>query len=595
MLREGVNLMTEEFDLNQEDTGIESTFQETDMDEDQFADEDATSEEGMGRKQKIILVSIAAAVLLGLIGLIIGLLLFSGRSDHDDLILDNVYAGGIDLSGMTVEEAMSALHVATDTSIGKEPMVIHVYDDILTLYPEDTKISLDVNAVAQAAYDYGRSGSNAENQQIRKNAHRRTYTIPLLPYLNLDLDYIRNTVENYSYTIDSEYSEPVVTLIGTRPAYDGNNFPQHQSMRVTLGTPLRRLDANDLYDCILDTYSINKLLLEYETPDILWPTVLTAQDLFDQYCTPAKDAELNTSTYEFTPEVYGYGFYVNALQKMLDEARPGETVEITLDFLEPEVLLQDLNNSLFNETLSSYKCTSPVDDNARDANLQLSCNTINGYILKPGDTFSFLDVLGDITKQAGYADAPVCSVNEPAIGGGISQVASALYHCVLHADLDVVERHNHNYATDFIELGLDAYINEGSSNLRFRNNTASPIRIDAAVSRHTVTVSLVSSAALDYQVTIRTEITSKQQPNTTYQMLLPDNSQGYRDGDVMVTGIEGYQVSVTKEKVDRNTGKLLSTSSVSTSKYKKRDEVIVRIGALPEEETHQPEETVETP
>ena len=578
--------MNENFEFTPNDNDSE-TFSD-----DWNANEDSSPDRKMTSKQKIILISIGGAVFLALLGLIIGLVAFSGRSNEDGRILENVFAGGIELSGMTVEEAINALHVATDQTIAREPMTIRIYDSTLLLNPQNTKIALDVEAIAQAAYNYGRSGNHAENQQIQSNAHKRSYTIPLLPYLNLDLTMIRNTVNDYCDSLNSEYAEPVVTLIGSRPAY-GDQTPKHQSIQITLGTPLRRLDAEDLYNQILDAYSMNELLLEYEAPDVLWPSKVNAQELFDQYCTTAQDAVLNTSTYEIIPEVYGYGFHVEALQIKLDDARPGETVEIPLSFIEPNVTAKDINGSLFEEKLTECRITSPVSDNARDANLQASCNAINGYIIKPGETFSFLKVLGDISSKTGYAKAPVCSYNETDMGGGISQTASALYHSILHADLNVVERHNHKYAPDFIELGLDAYVDGSANDLRFRNNTGAPIRIEATANRSTVSVALYSANPLSFNVSIRTEITGKEMPSTTYQMLLPDNPQGYQDGDVVVQGIEGYQVSVSKEKTDITSGALQSSSSVSTNEYKKRDQVIARIGAFDEEEPTEPDESIQ--
>lgn len=581
--------MTEEFELTPEDDTLEMSSQEAAAN-DELPFDDEQPEEKMTSRQKIILVSIGAAVLLGLIGLIVGLLLFSGRDTEDDRILQNVFAAGVDLSNMTVEEAIGALHLATDHSISQEPMVVHIYDGALTLHPNQTNARLDVEAIAQAAYNYGRSGNHADDQQIRKNAHRRSYTIPLLPYLNLDLDLIKNTVDSYCAALDSMYSESVVTLVGTRPAY-GDPNPQHQSMRITLGTPLRRLDADNLYDRILDAYSMNELLLEYETPEILWPSKIVAQDLFDQYCVCAVDAVLDTTTYTITPEVYGYGFHVDALQKMLDEAKPGETIEMPLSFLQPDVLAQDINTTLFEVKLSECTSTSTVSDTARDTNLKLACNAINGYVIKPGETFSFLKVLGEVSANRGYATVPISPYNDSVMGGGISQTATALYYSALHADLTPVEQHNHKYTTDFIELGMDAYVDGSSNDLRFRNDTGMAIQIQATANRHTVSVSLYGSNALNYSVSIRTEITGKKMPISTYQMLLPNNAQGYQDGDVMIDGIEGYQVSVFKEKVDIASGNVLSTNSVSTNTYEKRDMVIARIGVFEEDPT-EPEETL---
>ena len=585
--------MAEDFDIILDETIVDMTFPDLKDDTRKSFREASTEKPGLNRKQIIILVSIGAAVLLALVGLIIGLLLFSGRETDDDRILTNVFAAGVDLSGMTVEEAANALHVATDHGISQEPMVIHIYNDTLSLEPEEINLSLDVEALAQAAYNYGRNGTHAENQQILRNAHKRSYTIPLLPYLNLDLSLVQAAVNSYSSSIISEYSEPTITTIGNRPVY-GDSSPKHQELRITLGTPLRLLDSEDLYNQILDAYSMNQLLIEYETPEVIWPSKVVAADLFSQYCTPAQDATLDPTTYSVNPETYGYGFQVDDLQRMIDESQPGETIQITMSFLKPDILAEELSEQLFSITLTQCSTTSSLDGNARDANIKLACNAINDYIIKPGETFSFLDALGHISSDHGYADAPICSINKTVTGGGISQIASALYHCVLHSDLEVVEHHNHDYATDFIELGLDAYVDGGSKDLRFRNNTDQPILIVASVSRQTVTVSLVGSIPLSYSISIRSEITSKEAPLTSYQMLMPNNAQGYVDGDVIVSGVEGYQVSVYKEKTEISTGRLLSTDSVSIDKYSKRDEVIARIGVFEEADQVPSEDTTDT-
>ena len=523
--------MSEDFDFNLDETTVNMEFPDLNSDDAFPIAESAPQPEGFSRKKIIILVSVGAAVLLSLIGLIIGLVIFSGRKSDDNRILKNVFAAGIDLSDMTVEEAISALHVATDHGIVQDPMEVKIYEEALTLNPEDVNLSLDVEALAQAAFDYGRNGTHAENQQIQNNAHKRSYTVPLLPYLNLDYEAIQLAVDSYCASVVSEYKEPVIKLVGTRPPY-GEPNPEHQSLEITLGTPLRRLDADDLYDRILDAYSMNELSFVYETQEVIYPPAVTAQELFDQYCTLPQDAMLDPETYSVIPEVYGYGFQVDTVQQMLDNAQTDEPIQITMSFLEPAVLSEDLTDNLFSEILAECTVTGTNDDQGRDTNLKLSCSAISGYIIKPGETFSFLDVLGKINAEAGYTEAPICGKNGTVMGGGISQTASALYHCVLHSDLEIVEHHNHDYVTDFIELGLDAYVYTGSQDLRFRNNTDAPICIEAKASRHSVTVTLIGSTVLPYTVSIRTEILSTETPDTIKQMVLPNNSQGYVSNDV---------------------------------------------------------------
>ncbi len=51
------------------------------------------------------------------------------------------------------------------------------------------------------------------------------------------------------------------------------------------------------------------------------------------------------------------------------------------------------------------------------------------HSLKPGAQFSFNDVVGERTAEAGYDDAPVMIDGKlvPGIGGGICQVSSTIF------------------------------------------------------------------------------------------------------------------------------------------------------------------------
>lgn len=71
--------------------------------------------------------------------------------------------------------------------------------------------------------------------------------------------------------------------------------------------------------------------------------------------------------------------------------------------------------------LGSY--TTHYDPSAvnRSHNIALAADKISGVLLKPGATFSFNDVVGERTAEAGYDDAPVFVDGKlvPGIGGGI--------------------------------------------------------------------------------------------------------------------------------------------------------------------------------
>lgn len=579
--------MAEDFDINLEETTVDMGLSGMNN-HDSFPVIDQTSLYSNNRRKQIIMFScIGGTVLMIILGIVLSLLLFSGRSEKgDERILDNVFAAGINLGGMTVDEAISALHVATDHGISQQPMEVTIYDKKLVISPEDVDLVLDVEALAQAAYNYGRNGTHAENQQTQKNASKRSYTLPLLPYLNLNLQAIRQKVDAHCASEASAYSEPIVKLAEDK-----------KSLQITLGTPAREINADGLYDQILDAYSMNNLSFEFATPEVTWPPMVNAQELFDQYCTAPIDAKLDPDTFSVIPETEGYGFQLEVLQQKLDAAQQeilnngtADPIIIEMAVLIPAIRSEDLNDQMFSQVLAECNITRDEKDDDRDTNIKLSCNAINGYIVKPGETFSFLDVLGEISEERGYKEAKICSANDLVIGGGISQTASALYHCILHSDLAIIEHHNHEYAPDFIELGMDAYVYTDAKDLRFRNNTDSPICIEATFSRNTVSISLISSTLPTYIISIRPEIIDTFTPNRTTQMFLPDNSQGYVNEQVIVQGIEGYKVSVYQEKYDRVTSALLSTESVAILEYNKRDEIVASIGTFVEKDPEQSED-----
>ena len=53
----------------------------------------------------------------------------------------------------------------------------------------------------------------------------------------------------------------------------------------------------------------------------------------------------------------------------------------------------------YQETIGSYEAISQSDDDERAENLRLAAEAINGYVIEPGATFSFNEVVGDTTAE----------------------------------------------------------------------------------------------------------------------------------------------------------------------------------------------------
>lgn len=63
----------------------------------------------------------------------------------------------------------------------------------------------------------------------------------------------------------------------------------------------------------------------------------------------------------------------------------------------------------YQETIGSYEAISQSDDDERAENLRLAAEAINGYVIEPGATFSFNEVVGDTTAEDNASDAPAAA------------------------------------------------------------------------------------------------------------------------------------------------------------------------------------------
>ena len=522
---------------------------------------------------------------------------FFATPEDDGKILPNVFVAGIDIGGMTQEEATNALRVSLSSSYSTQELVVNLPGDSLKLSPDQTGARLDVEAVVKKAYAYGRDGTDAENARTRKEAQTKHHAIALLPYLSLDLPYIYSAVEAFCDSYSIEMTPPTVRLEGTRPEYPrkpenwdedkkGPYKPNlegivHQNLVITLGTPNFILEPGALYDYILDAYSLHNMTVSYEAPALTAPEKVDLEKVFEQFCIVPQDAELDNKTFEVVPEIYGYGFDMETVAALLDSAAYGQTVTVPMDFLMPDITEEALVGHLFKDVLAEFTAVyNGTADAARAKNLHLACEALNGYVIKAGETFSFNLALGPCTTNKGYQTAPTyVGSTASTLGGGISQISSALYCGALQAGLQITQRHAHAYAVDYTLLGFDAAVTYGSQDLQFVNTTADPIRILVSTDGTKVTVQLLGTVeenAPAYTTELKNQVLAIYNPNTVYQPMHYDNQQGYTDGHVLQQGISGYEIAAYVHTYDSN-GALVSSTLVSTDSYAKRDHIVVRI------------------
>ena len=150
--------------------------------------------------------------------------------------------------------------------------------------------------------------------------------------------------------------------------------------------------------------------------------------------------------------------------------------------------------AIVEEEISSFSTKIIDEDSNRDTNMELTCNAINGTIVKKGEEFSFNQVAGNPTPDRGYKKAGII-VNgklEKGYGGGNCQVSTTIYNAIVKIDdINITERHEHGVELGYIKKGKDSTVVYDTLDLKFKNNTNYDIKIYASTSKTKVTVKVV--------------------------------------------------------------------------------------------------------
>jgi vancomycin resistance protein VanW len=124
-------------------------------------------------------------------------------------------------------------------------------------------------------------------------------------------------------------------------------------------------------------------------------------------------------------------------------------------------------------------------------NLKIACPTIDGILIKPKQTFSFWQQLGEATAKKGYVEGMQLSQGEVVrgVGGGLCQLANLLYWMALHTPLQIAERHHHSFdpfpdENRTLPFGSGAGVFFNYIDLRFYNPTESTYQIRLNVSEN---------------------------------------------------------------------------------------------------------------
>lgn len=387
-------------------------------------------------------------------------------------ILPNVSVAGIDVSNMTVDQAKDVIVDRVEQQ-GK--------DISLTLAYEDLEEGLDVHQVmvdadqsSWDAWEIGHGSFFAAGPQLVGHMLGMSSQVPLvLPENEPAQAALMSRMEQAvnEATRDHGYEVTQTELVMTKGA--PVTTVDWENVKAELSEELR--DAfqerfSGTSEKVEKTITLSASQGRQEDPDF--------EAIRREVYAEPKDASLDVTTMEVSDHAVGVDFDVEELKTAYRNAKSGETVIIPLTVTRPNVTREDLEGRLFRDLLGEAT-TRVGGSSARKTNVKLAAAACNEKILLPGEEFSYNNTTGSRSPDKGYLPAPIYAGgrSEDGVGGGICQVSSTIYYAVLHTTLEIVERHDHQFAVSYLDPGMDATVYYGSLDFRFKNNTNYPIKV----------------------------------------------------------------------------------------------------------------------
>lgn len=513
-----------------------------------------------------VIVSVCIALLAICVGIVAGCV-YLIQANTTGVILQNVTVAGVDVGGMLQKDAVEAVSKAANQTYSKIPLKINVFGKAVEI-PARCVGALDVRGAVKAAYNFGHTGSESKRQEQQQIAMTVGYSVDLTPFLNINEKAIREILSQHGQSFNTTLNQSTYHV-------EGEGLDRR--LIIKLGTPEYSYNTDTLYAQVVNAYNANQFDITAKL-DLIKPNEIDLASILETYYIPPVNAGFDIKTFEVIPSSDGYGFELNDARQILAEAAYGTEVIIPFTKISPEITVDNLSGTLYRDELAAYIAEYKSDDD-RDTNLLLACRAINGKILYPGDVFSFNNTLGKITAAKGYLPAPSFQGDKTvmSIGGGIEQVASALYYCALASELDILVRINNTYAPTYVPLGFDAAISTGYTDFRFCNNTNYPIRIDAMAIGGSVDIKFIGTELREYRVELISEEIAKQEATITYQTMPENNAEGYKNGDYIVEPFNGYTIKSYICKFDKVTEEQISKNYIGQTRYERRNGIVCQI------------------
>jgi vancomycin resistance protein YoaR len=443
-------------------------------------------------------------------------------SSYANRILPGVTAGGVNLSGLTRDEAIAALEAAYPVDQGA--VVLPIPSGPIEITYASVGRSVDAAAVADQALAQGKGGDLVTRlpEEIRVALNGAALPAPVLRFDEAALEAaIRRALA--ALAVDPVDATVTMTPDGpvTTPAATGTSVDPEPSVAAALAA-LRTMDAPATVTVPVVTEALAPAVTDGEVAAAVAAAERLVADVTlkfkkqtwtvkssvvrswisftsgDGSVSPRVDGKkasqakgflkarkavkerprsaefLRTRTgriFGVAPGAYGRKLDPSAtarrivaeLESRMAGAAPA-IVKVALMDLEPEVTTEEAGKKAPVMTrLGSWTTWFPISDrNYYGANIWKPAEYINGTVLRPGQSFEWWSAIGPVTSARGYGAGGIIrgSYTDPtgAMGGGMCSSSTTLFNAALRAGLRMGARDNHKYYISRYPLGLDATV-----------------------------------------------------------------------------------------------------------------------------------------
>lgn len=496
-----------------------------------------------------------------IVSLLIFSTIFSLMNINNNNIVSGVKIKGIDVSGLSKEQAKEKLDLVFNEKKNEE-IKLKYSDFETTLNTEILDLNYDVEKAVDNAISLGKNGNIFVNNY--------NILLALIGKKDIGVEFSLNDeeIDKFVEDIGKNIKDAVI-----EPSY----YIDNDKLIITRGKEGIKVDKDLFIKNLKNVLNTVNNKVEYLDLPVYnkEPDEIDIEKIYNEVHTEVQDAFYTKDPFTVHPEVNGVDFNLEEAKNILKEYK--EEYEIKLTITKAKITIAQIGSEAFPDLLATYTTRYDASDVNRTTNLRLACNKLNDKVVLPGETFSYNKTLGERTIAAGYKNAKIYQSGQvvDGLGGGICQISSTLYNAVLLANLDVVERSNHQFVTSYAPAGRDATVVYGLTDFKFKNTRNYAVRLRASVSGGIATVSVYGIKETEYNISISTKTISTLPSSVQY---IDDSSLPAGTEKVQQKGTNGI---ITETYITKSlNGAVVSSKLLSKDTYNPMQRIILRgVGA----------------